>query len=215
MMATLHYIFDPLCGWCYGAAPLVSAARALSRLDIVFHGGGMMAGPHRRAITSEWRSHVMPHDRGIAQMSGQLFGEAYFDGLLRDHTAVMDSEPPITAVLAAEAVAGHGLDVIHALQYAHYVQGRRIADLPALHEIAAELGLSGEAFDAQLAQLAGPATRDHIKASRHLLDRVGGRGFPTFVLEEASGNLSLVDVGPWFGRPTEWARELERRCQPA
>ncbi|MEG1327174.1 MAG: DsbA family protein, partial [Janthinobacterium sp.] len=28
-MPTLHYIFDPLCGWCYGAAPLVEAARAV------------------------------------------------------------------------------------------------------------------------------------------------------------------------------------------
>ena len=26
--ATLHYIFDPLCGWCHGAAPLVDAAQA-------------------------------------------------------------------------------------------------------------------------------------------------------------------------------------------
>lgn len=26
---TLHYIFDPLCGWCYGAAPLVKAAQSL------------------------------------------------------------------------------------------------------------------------------------------------------------------------------------------
>ena len=25
----LHYIYDPLCGWCYGAAPLVEAARAV------------------------------------------------------------------------------------------------------------------------------------------------------------------------------------------
>ena len=24
----LHYIYDPLCGWCYGAKPLVQAAQA-------------------------------------------------------------------------------------------------------------------------------------------------------------------------------------------
>ena len=26
MSATLHYVYDPLCGWCYGAEPLVWAA---------------------------------------------------------------------------------------------------------------------------------------------------------------------------------------------
>ena len=25
----LHYIFDPLCGWCYGAKPLIAAAQAV------------------------------------------------------------------------------------------------------------------------------------------------------------------------------------------
>lgn len=44
-MATLHYIFDPLCGWCYGAAPLVEAARTVPGLAVAFHGGGMLAGP--------------------------------------------------------------------------------------------------------------------------------------------------------------------------
>ena len=29
-LATLHYIYDPLCGWCYGAKPLVQAAQAVS-----------------------------------------------------------------------------------------------------------------------------------------------------------------------------------------
>ncbi|RLR78637.1 protein-disulfide isomerase, partial [Pseudomonas aeruginosa] len=22
---TLHYLYDPLCGWCYGASPLLAA----------------------------------------------------------------------------------------------------------------------------------------------------------------------------------------------
>lgn len=102
--AVLHYIFDPLCGWCYAAAPLVQAARQLPDLAIALHGGGMLAGPNRIAITPRWRDHVVPHDRRIAQLTGQPFGEAYFDGLLRDPMAMMDSEPPTTAILAAQAL---------------------------------------------------------------------------------------------------------------
>jgi putative protein-disulfide isomerase len=188
----------------------VAAARTVPELAVVFHGGGMLSGPNRRKITSEWRSYVMPHDRRIAELTGQPFGGAYFDGLLRDQTAVMDSEPPIAAVLAAQAVAGRGLDMIHALQQAHYEQGRRIADTAVLQDIARELGLPGEAFDADLTRLSGAATREHIEASRRMLDRVGGRGFPTFALEDAHGGLALVDAGAWLGRPVEWAQELRR-----
>src|SRR5437868_11441911 len=84
---TLHYIHDPLCGWCYGAAPLVRVAR--ETLAVQAHGGGMMAGAARRPITPELRQYVMTHDRRIAQASGQPFGPRYFDGLLLDTSVVL------------------------------------------------------------------------------------------------------------------------------
>ena len=138
----LHYIYDPLCGWCYGAAPLVEAARAVPGLAIALHGGGMMAGSNRQPVTDALRRYVMPHDERIAGLSGQPFGADYFDGLLRDGGAVFDSEPPTTAILAAENLAGRGLDLLKRIQRAHYVEGRRIADPAVLRELAAEIGLT-------------------------------------------------------------------------
>mgnify|MGYP000541257890 CR=1 FL=1 len=38
----LHYIYDPLCGWCYGAKPLIDAARGI--VPVVAHGGGINLG---------------------------------------------------------------------------------------------------------------------------------------------------------------------------
>ncbi|MGL6011675.1 MAG: DsbA family protein, partial [Shewanella oncorhynchi] len=40
---TLHAIIDPLCGWCYAAAPLLDAA-AKAGFTIKLHGGGMLTG---------------------------------------------------------------------------------------------------------------------------------------------------------------------------
>jgi len=207
--ATLHYIFDPLCGWCYAAAPLVDAVRNVPGLRVAFHGGGMMTGANRRPITPQWREYVLPHDRRIAEMTGQPFGEGYFEGLLRDTGAVMDSEPPITAILAAEALrAGGGLDMIHRLQRAHYVEGRRIADAEVLTALAAELGFDAGAFGTAYASLGGAATAQHIAASRQFLQRAGGQGFPTFVLAQADGRASRLDAGPWLGRADDWKARL-------
>jgi len=214
--ATLHYIFDPMCGWCYAAAPLVDAARSVPGLKVEFHGGGMMTGANRRAITPQWRDYVMPHDHRIAELTGQPFGEAYFEGLLRDTGAVMDSEPPTIAILAAEALrAGGGLDMVHRLQRAHYVEGRRVADVDVLTALAAELGLDGEAFASAFARLSGEATARHIAESRQRLQRAGGQGFPTFVLAQADGSASRIDIGPWLGRPEEWKAQLAKRVVPS
>ncbi|MEK1834441.1 MAG: DsbA family protein, partial [Pseudomonas sp.] len=150
------------------------------------------------------RNYVMPHDRRIAEYTGQPFGEAYFEGLLRDETAVFDSAPPIAAVLAAEQIAGRGLALLGRLQTAHYVEGRRIADNAVLLELATQTGLEPEAFQ----QAFNEADTDrHIKDSRALLAKVGGQGFPTFALEQ-DGQLTLVDIGPWFGKPQAFAQWL-------
>ena len=214
-MNTLHYIFDPLCGWCYAAAPLISAARNVPGLDIAFHSGGMMTGDNRRAITPQWRDYVMPHDKRIAQLTGQPFGPAYFDGLLRDTTAVMDSAPPTTAILGAEELAGRGLDMLHRLQSAHYAEGRRIADTPVLLELAQELGLDPAGFAAAFARLAGPGTERHVAASRQWLARCGGQGFPTLALERSDGTLERIDPGAWLGRVDDWSAHLRRQLPAA
>ena len=210
--ARLHYIHDPLCGWCYGAAPLVAAARRV--LPVVLHGGGMMAGHQRQPVTPQLRSYVMPHDHRIGQLTGQPFGERYFEGLLRDTGAVFDSGPPITAVLAAEQMAARGADLLARVQVAHYQEGRRIAEADVLKALAVDIGLDGDAFAAAFAKAQGEPTLAHIRSSRKLLAEVGGSGFPTLVLEH-EGAMQGVDFAGYLGRPEAFEAWLRARLPNA
>lgn len=212
MTATLHYLYDPLCGWCYGAAPLVKAARDV--VDVRAHGGGMMIGARRRAVTPELRGYVMPHDARIAQLSGQPFGDAYANGLLRDTTAVFDSEPPTAAIVAAEALAGRGLDLLAALQEAHYVEGRRIADRTVLIEVAGVLGLAPAQFADALDRQTGAAVQVHFEDTRTLMEEVGAQGFPSFALD-IGGVMTGVDVSRYLGRPQEFQDWLREQTHPS
>jgi putative protein-disulfide isomerase len=197
----LHYIYDPLCGWSYGAAPLVAAARDI--VTVRLHGGGMMSGRNRRHVSAQLRSLVAHHDQRIAQISGQKFGKRYTEGLLHDTSALLDSEPPIAAVLAVEHMTARGLDMLTRLQVAHYVEGRRIADSEVLVSIAVDLGLKAAIFEKSFAQVAGEPTRRHIRKSRALQEQLGSQGFPTFALE-VDGRLNLIDVSAHFGHPRRW-----------
>lgn len=205
---TLHYIFDPLCGWCYGAAPLVDAARAVSGLNIALHGGGMMTGSNRRKIDAQWRAHVIEHDARIAAMTGQIFGEAYTHGLLQDTNVVMDSAPPTCAILAAENLAGRGVDMLHCIQVAHYQQGLRVADLPVLEALARALNLPIEAFSQEMRAVSGTSLNQHIAQSRALLEKLRGRGFPTFALQDGQGQIRLLDAGRYLGHASAWREML-------
>ena len=207
---TLHYIFDPLCGWCYGAAPLIEAARKVNGLDIALHAGGLMTGSDRQPVTEGLRRYVMEHDQRIAALTGQPFGNAYLNGLLRDTGAVFDSEPPIGAILAADLLGGRGLDMLERIQKAHYVEGRRVADRGVLVGLAADIGLPEATFKPMLEKVAGPTVAKHIAASRDLLRRIGGQGFPAFVFDAGRGLLTL-DAARHFGHLPAWQQTLADR----
>ena len=207
---TLHYIFDPLCGWCYGAAPLIEAARKVNGLDIALHAGGLMTGSDRQPVTEGLRRYVMEHDQRIGALTGQPFGDAYLNGLLRDTGAVLDSEPPIGAIVAADLLGGRGLDMLARIQKAHFVEGRRVADRGVLVGLAADIGLPEATFKPMLEKVAGPTVAKHIAASRDLLRRVGGQGFPIFVFDAGRGLLTL-DAAHHFGHVPAWQQTLAER----
>ncbi len=214
-MNTLHYIYDPLCGWCYGAAPLVKAAREVSTVRA--HAGGMMTGARRQAVTPLLREFVTQHDQRVAQLTGQPFGEAYVHGLLRDPQAVLDSAPPIAAMLAAEQLGGRGLDLIARLQVAHYVEGRRIAERAALIEVAETIGLDRGEFATALDRQTGNGVQAHIRATRRFMEQIGAHGFPTLALE-AKGSIRIVDLANYLGQPQNlqaWLRANVTSAAPS
>ena len=97
----LHYVYDPLCGWCYAAEPLVEAAAARG-IPVMLHGGGLWDRPIHAPDAK--RRMMRSTDDRIAELTGQSFGAAYLDGLLVDPATIWYSLPTVAAVLAADQV---------------------------------------------------------------------------------------------------------------
>lgn len=201
-IAILHYVHDPLCGWCYAAESLVQAAAAAG-LRVVLHGGGLWDEPTH--VPEERRRMMREADGRIARLTGQPFGPAYLDGLLAAPGAVWHSRPTIAAILAAERLTpGMALPMMVAIQRAHYVEGRAVVSEDVLADLAVGLGLSGAAFATLLREV--PADR-HIDETRGLMRRLGIGGFPGFLLEEA-GEFSRLPHEPFYGRPDRFVEQI-------
>ncbi len=207
MTQRLHYIYDPLCGWCYAAAPLVAAVQALPGVELVLHGGGLFAAPTE--LAAPMRAHIRASDARIAEMSGQPFGAAYLDGLLADPATIVHSAPTIAAVLAAEQVApGRGPAMLKAIQHAHYVDGRRVVAPEVLSDLAQSLGLPAEAFEA--ARRTAPVD-SHVEETRRTMATYGIRGFPA-VLREQAGQITPLPLADFYGRPEAFAELVSGRA---
>lgn len=200
MMLRLHYVYDPLCGWCYAAAPLVAAAQALPGVELILHGGGLFAEP--TGLAAPMRQHIRASDARIAEMSGQAIGSAYLDGLLNDPSAIFHSAPCIAAVLAAEhLVPGGGPTMLKAIQSAHYVDGRRVVEAEVLSDLAQAIGLLPDAFEA--ARRNAPVD-SHINETRRTMATFGIRGFPG-LLREKDGQITPLPLADFYGRPAAFA----------
>jgi putative protein-disulfide isomerase len=188
MNAVLHYIYDPLCGWCYGAEPLVWAASKVDGLALRMHAGCLWPQPTR--LPDQTRQYIKQADARVGQMSGQPYGEPYLNGLLFDPELVLESRPVIAAVLAAQALdPKKALPMLRGIQHAHYERGQHVVREATLKEVAGEVGLDVAAFTKALQAV---PVDEHIASSQELMNNVGAQGFPTFVLQIGDD---------WFGVP--------------
>ena len=104
--------------------------------------------------------------------------------------------------------AGQGLALLQRLQQAHYVEGRRIADLPVLVELAGELGLPLRQFSNAYQDVRGRQTQSHIAASRALMAQAGVQGFPSVLLADGQGRMQALELSKYLGRPEQWLSYL-------
>lgn len=209
---TLHYIYDPYCGWCYAAAPLIAIAANHPNIHLELHGGGMLAGNARLHLDDQFRQYILQSDKRIAAMTGQVFGDDYI-AMLHQPNVVMDSAPPQTAILAATK-QGKGVEMLKALQKAHYVSGRQIKQPEILAEVAQEIGLNVEQFQKDYAQCAQTETDAHIAQSKQLLGQSGASGFPTLLIEQ-QGKWLRVPLQNYLGEPAKWQQFLDSLVKAA
>ncbi|WJD60717.1 DsbA family protein [Pseudomonas kurunegalensis] len=120
----LHYMFDPLCGWCYASADALSRLAERFPNELEMRPTGLFAGPGARLITPEFAHHARTNDQRIASLTGQPFAPAYFEEILGERPVRFDSMPmsrALTFVRGKEKALEPKL--YGKLQTARYVEG--------------------------------------------------------------------------------------------
>lgn len=173
------YLFDPLCGWCYGAAPGLQQLMALAgdghvRLQPV----GLFAWDQARSLAG-MAAHIRTADERIATLTGQPFSEAYFDAVIGAAGGMLDSGPATQALFAAEqAKPGSVAPLLAAIQAARWREGRDIMDRAVLDAIAQALGLPPLASESHAAKAGAQAW---AAQGAQLLQQSGAQGVPTLL----------------------------------
>lgn len=181
--ATLYYVYDPMCSWCYAFRPIWQQVQQQlpESIQIQTVLGGL-APDNDEPMPLATQQMVQANWHKITQaVPGTVFNFDFWTNC----QARRSTYPACRAVLAAAAqIPAAGSQMLEAIQNAYYRQARNPSDVSTLLELAAELQLDTQRFasDLQSADI-----QYQLKRDLDLADHLGVNSFPSLVLQSVQG----------------------------
>ena len=186
MKSRLLYIYDALCGWCYGFSPVIRRFQDEHRDQFSFDvlSGGMMTGSRVQPISVSM-SYIESAFKTVEDHTGVKFGRAYLDNILRPGTYLSDSNKPGQAMTLFKAIQADNdeaplIEFAAALQNALYRDGM---DLNVPGNYAAIVEPFGVDPDEFVAHLDDEAIRQQTQQEFALVGQMQIGGFPSVIVE--------------------------------
>lgn len=210
MNTTVQYLFDPLCGWCYGAGAALTSLAQAPGVKLELLPTGIFSGEGARPMDDAFAAYAWSNDERIARLTGRVFSERYRDFVLADRRRRFDSGPATLALTAVSLTApARELEALEAIQHARFVDGQDITDPVLLASVLGSLGL-----DEAAARLAPPAAdlaaanRSRVKRAGELMRALGARGVPVFVADQG-GERRMLHASAIYSNPQALIGQLE------
>lgn len=197
------YFADPMCSWCYGFAPVISALtdRFEGRLTLQVVMGGLRAG-HAAPMRAEDKDYIRDAWTRVGAATGQPFDFSF----LGREAFIYDTEPACRAVVTARRLLPRlALPFMGRIAQAFYAENRDMTSTEEIAKVAEEAGFDGQEFTNAFlgAEARNETFRDFLAAQE-----LGVSGFPTLIAGSEKNGYALVTNGY---RPLEDVLEpLER-----
>ena len=200
MNTTVTYLFDPLCGWCYGASPMIRKLAQQADLKLELAPTGLFAGRNGRVMDAEFAQYAWSNDLRIGKMTGQPFTEQYRTQVLGQTGSLLDSELATLALTAVSLTEPQcEFETLKLIQEARYVHGLDIISPSVVEKLLRDMGLAAAAD-----KLASGATELHLsndarlQRAQRLMQTFGATGVPALIVTKGD-NRRLLRGNALFG----------------
>ncbi len=187
------YLYDPLCGWCYGFSQVMVDLhqRLGATLPFSVYAGGMMLG-ERSGPIGVVAPYVKTAYKRVEELTGVRFGQPFLAELMDGGKTIFDSEPPSRAgVILKEFAPKQAVHIAHEIQKVIYHHGFNPNVAESYVVLAHELGMEEEDFRTRFNDFSYKlATKDEFD---HVA-KFGVSGFPTLIYRR-NDNYFLVCQG--------------------
>jgi putative protein-disulfide isomerase len=183
--ATLYYVHDPMCSWCWAYRPAMLLLREKLPGQVAWQNVlGGLAPDSDEPMPEQTRLMVQGHWQRIESTLGTKFN---FDFWTKNQPR-RDTYKACRAVIAA-AYQRAEEQMIESIQKAYYLRAMNTSEPLVLIQLAVELGLDRSRFEEELGSV---RTNTELHSQLRLRDRLGVRSFPSLVLEYDSQLSSIA-----------------------
>lgn len=178
--ATLYYVHDPMCSWCYAFRPVWMQVQQQLPANIrVQYVLGGLAPDSSLPMLPETREYVQDQWHKIIQ---SVPGTAFNFDFWEKCEPRRSTYPANRAVLLARKQGrAYEIAMIHAIQDAYYRQARNPSDTETLCDLAQQIGLDADAF---ATNLHSETTRKALLEEVRFARSIGGNSFPSLFLQQ-------------------------------
>jgi putative protein-disulfide isomerase len=210
-MIEFFYLYDPLCGWCYGATPAVVKLELEPSVMVHPLATGLFAGGGR-SMTPDFAEQAWKNDQRIAEMTGQVFSETYREQVLANSARRFDSTAATRAITAVHLTEpAEELETLHRIQLLRYVDGGDSTDPVALLALLRDLGLEEAAA---LLEADDPGIDEAMATRKAMAEKLmaglGLRGVPALLRLDDGRPVPLPNT-VLFDNPATLAQRLGLR----
>jgi putative protein-disulfide isomerase len=188
------YVYDALCGWCYGFSPVIDKLyeNYSNQLEFEVVSGGMVTG-ERIGPVSDMANYISRAYIDVENASGVKFGKAFIDTTLYRDDVVFSSVEPALALSAFKTMQPrNAVKFASAIQKAIYYHGAEPALSATYADLAQDFGINRAEF---LDRMNDPQTLALAEADFQRSKTLGVNGFPTTFYEDADGSLFQLSRG--------------------
>lgn len=193
MSTTVTYLFDPLCGWCYGASPVLHKLAQQTRFSLVLAPTGLFAGTGGRTLDAAFADYAWSNDQRIEKLTGQRFTEAYRTQILGRPGSRVDSANATLALTAvAQTAPEHELQALTLIQEARYQHALDITSFAVLEQLLRNnsMNTAADRFALNNPELR-QANDARTQRAQMLMQAHHAQGVPALVLTTGSGSRLL------------------------
>ncbi len=191
----LIYVFDPLCGWCYGFEPVMEKIQSEYKDLIEFEvfPGGMVLEPNAQPIghMMDYLKEAIPR---LEETTGVKISENYLNNILEPGTAVLTSELPSMVYSALHKIySGREVELARKIQDILYQKGKNTNDLEVYRN------LIKESKDKEIKEVAACILSDENRAQTFNFFKkssdLGVTGFPFLGIVDDQNQVYKVAAG--------------------